>query len=80
MNNSVFVLFWCDAWHSHSSKRIGGIYEDFQQAFDGATELSENSEEGKLSIDDDLNLRIFNQTQNRSENYIIEEWELNKTI
>ena len=80
MKNSVFVLFWCDLHHTHDSKRIAGIFKDFDKAFDGAIKFSKSSEEGRLSIDDKLLLKRINQTQDRNENYIIEEWEINKLI
>ena len=54
MKNSVFVLFWCDSHHTHNSKRIAGIFEDFDKAFDGAIKFSKSSEESRLSIDDKL--------------------------
>ena len=80
MKNSLFVLFWCDLHHTHDSKRIAGIFEDFDKAFDGAIKFSKSSEEGRLSVDDKLLLKRINQTQGRNENYIIEEWEINKLI
>ena len=80
MKNSVFVLFYCDAWHSHSSKRICGVYDDFDNAFDAAKIVAKKSEEGKIKKYDKELLKSINQTQNRSENYIIEELEINKLI
>ena len=80
MKNSVFVLFWCDLHHTHDSKRIAGIFEDFDKAFKGAKKFSKSSNEGKISKDDLYLLEYYKQTQNRSENYIIEEWEINKLI
>ena len=80
MKNSVFVLFWSNSHHTHDSKRIAGIFEDFDKAFDGAIKFSKSSEEGRLSVDDKLLLKRINQTQGRNENYIIEEWEINKLI
>lgn len=80
MKNSVFVLFSCDSHLTHNSKRIAGIFEDFDKAFKGAKKFSKSSEEGRLSIDDKLLLKRIDQTQDRNENYIIEEWDINKLI
>ena len=80
MKNSVFVLFWCDLHHTHESKRIAGIFENFEEAFKGANQLAKTSREGRISIDDNLLLTRLKQTQDRSENYIIEEWKINKLI
>ena len=80
MKNSVFVLFWCDLHHTHDSKRIAGIFESFDLAFKGANKFAKSSEEGRISIDDNLVLTRLKQTQDRNENYIIEEWEINKLI
>ena len=80
MKNSVFVLFWCDLHHTHDSKRIAGVFESFNKAFDGANKFAKMSKEGRISIDDNLLLKRINQTQGRNENYIIEEWEINKLI
>ena len=80
MKNNVFVLFWCDLHHTHDSKRIAGIFENFDGAFDGAYEFSKKSIDGKLSINDRELLLEYYQTQSRNENYIIEEWETNKLI
>lgn len=80
MKNSVFVLFWCDLHHTHDSKRIAGVFESFDLAFIGANKFAKNSKEGRISIDDNLLLTRLKQTQDRNENYIIEEWEINKLI
>jgi len=80
MKNSVFVLFWCDLHHTHDSKRIAGVFESFNKAFDGANKFAQMSKEGRISIDDNLLLTRLKQTQDRNENYIIEEWEINKLI
>ena len=80
MKNSVFVLFWCDLHHTHDSKRIAGIFEDFDLAFKNAKTFSKLSSEGKISKDDLYLLEYYGQTQSRNENYIIEEWEINKLI
>lgn len=80
MKNSVFVLFWCDLHHTQESKRIAGIFENFEKAFKGANQFAKMSKDGRISIDDNLLLTRIKQTQDRIENYIIEEWEINKLI
>ena len=80
MKNSVFVLFWCDLHHTQDSKRIAGIFENFNKAFGDANQFAKKSVDGKLSSADRFDLWNYKQTQNRNENYIIEEWEINKLI
>lgn len=80
MKNSVFVLFWCDLHHTHDSKRIAGIFEDFDKAFEGAEELAKRNGSFGLGNHDKFLLKNIKQTQDREENYIIEEWEINKLI
>ena len=80
MKNSVFVLFWCDLHHTHDSKRIAGVFESFNKAFDGAVEFSKRDGSLGLGNHDKFLLKTIKQTQDRNENYIIEEWEINKLI
>ena len=80
MKNNVFVLFWCDLHHTNDSKRIAGIFKDFNKAYLGANQFAKKSVDGNLSSADKFNLWNYKQTQDRNENYIIEEWEINKLI
>lgn len=72
----VFILFECDAWHSHESKSRLGIFTDHAKAVIYADRHSKVTEEGELSKHDVLLLGLkncgINQTQGRSQNYIIE--------
>ena len=76
----VFVLFWCDIHHSHDSKRIAGVFDHFDKAFDGAIELSKKDGSLGLGNHDQFMLKNYKQTQDRDENYIIEEWKINQLL
>ena len=81
---ALFILWTCDAWHTHSSKRFAGVFETHELAQKNAKNDTKKSSEGKLSKDDEFHLSNLpggiSQTQGRSENYIIEEVELNKLV
>lgn len=80
----AFVLYSCDTWHTHDSKVLLGVYTRHALAVKQADEHSKQSEEGELSKDDVLLLGDINggikQTQNISENYIIEVEQLNQKL
>ena len=80
MKTKLSVLFWCDANHTHNSRKLAGVFDDLHKAFRAANKDSKNSEEGKLTPDDKFNLMKYKQTQNRGENYLIEERELNQLL
>lgn len=76
----LFIIYTCDANHMNSTKIAIGYYNDFDAARGAILLHSLKSSEGILSEDDLFNLRTIKQTQNRSENYIIEEVPLNTLL
>jgi hypothetical protein len=75
----VIILYTCDDWHRHSSKIPLGVFTEKFKAVNFAKLHASKSEEGKLDEHNVFLLTTIDQTQNRSENYIIEECELNPT-
>lgn len=82
--DEVFVLFTTDTWHTPDSKSLIGVFTSHAKAVKGADDHSKESEEGELSKHDVLLIGWknggINQTQGRSENYIIEKWLTNVLI
>jgi len=73
----VRILFTTDAWHSHSSKAMIGVFTRIDKALKAAAEHAKESEEGDISSHDFELLQDIGQTQGRTENYILETVELN---
>lgn len=73
----VRVIFTTDAWHSHSSRQMIGVFSRMDKALKGIEEHAKSSEEGEISSHDLELLQDIGQTQGRGENYIIETVELN---
>lgn len=76
----LFIIYTCDANHMKSSYNTIGYYTDFDLARGAVLKDSLQTSEGLLSQHDMILLNQIKQTQNRSENYIIEEVELNKLL
>lgn len=75
----IVILYTCDAWHNYTSNSPIGVFTEKFKAVNFAKLHASKSEEGKLDKHDVFLLSTIDQTQNRDENYIIEEWELNPT-
>jgi hypothetical protein len=72
---TIFVVYTCDAWHSHASKRIFGVFTTKNKAILALSKVPE------LSKNDMKKLCEFShQTQGLDENFILEEIELNKVF
>ena len=70
------LLYTCDAWHSHRSKSLQGIFTD-EKAFKQYLEDMRKDKKNKLSREDIQELRQYNQTQGRDLNYLIDIEEIN---
>lgn len=73
----VFAVFQADAWLSHASRDLLGIYSTRKKA------MKRIKGKTKLTDDDIWSLDNYNQTQcreNADDNYIIEEIEVNKDL
>lgn len=72
--DTVLILYETDAWHTHASKSIIGV-------FSGADELNAYLQKmvrkRRISQDDYEELLSQNQTQGRQDNYMIEEEDVN---
>lgn len=75
--NKLFIVNLCDANHMKSTYEPIGYFEYSDEAVDAVIEHAANSEDGALDEDDAFLIWTIRQTQNRSENYIIEEVPLN---
>ena len=73
-NVHALLLYSCDAWHTHSSKELLGVFTDNDRFNDYIGDMKSS---GKLSGEDAEDLLSQNQTQGLDENYIIDEEELN---
>lgn len=73
----ALVLFTCNAWHSTNSMTMIGIFSSVNAAISFACNHAEKSEEGEIDDDDMHLLNHCHQTQGRSINYQIEEYDLN---
>lgn len=78
--NKLFIVYTCDANHMHSSKIAIAYCDGPLLARFKINEHSLKSSEGKLKKHDRELIDTINQTQNRSENYIIEEVPLNTLL
>lgn len=78
--NSIFIVSTCDANHMRSSIEPIAYATDEIGARQLVLKHSKKSYEKVIKEDDHFLLRTINQTQNRSENYIIEEVPLNALL
>ena len=79
---TVIIIYTCDANHYNDSKRVWTVASNKEMAIQlikrHAKTMNESDPDNELLSDDDLyNLEHIEQTQNRSVNYIIEEFEVN---
>ena len=72
----IYVVFSCDSWHMNNSKVPLAYCSTFDRAVEQTVDRSKNSDEGVLNSDEIAMVYNFNQTQNREENYIIQEQEV----
>lgn len=71
MARSVTIAFSCDAWHSHASKEIVGVFSTKKIALKNLKKF--------LDREDLYDLEQHNQTQGRETNYILESYTINAT-
>lgn len=62
--NEIIILYSCDAWHSHASKEVLGVFTDWNT-------MVVNHLEKYLNRDEIIELKS-GQTQGREQNYIVE--------
>jgi hypothetical protein len=67
----AFVLFSTDAWHTHSSKEVMGVFTEKKRLIKELGKLSDVTEEHLEE------LAANNQTQGHDVNYMIEEFPTN---
>lgn len=72
--DEAIVLFSCDAWHTHSSKDLVGVFTN-KAAY--KQYLSDMKDDKKLSTEDLKDMELYQQTQGRDMNYLIELHEIN---
>ena len=65
---TYYLVYSCGAWHSHSSKKVIGVFTTRNNAMKGI----ENHSNYTLTKDDKDNLERINQTQGKNINYMIE--------
>jgi hypothetical protein len=70
----IVIVSSADAWHSHSSKEIIGVFRTKETA------VKRTVKKFKLSEDDRTMLDAHNQTQGRETNYIIDTYPTNQFI
>lgn len=75
--NKLFIVYTCDANHMKSTYEPIGYFEYSDKAVEAVIEHAASSEDGALDEDDAFLIWTIRQTQNLSENYIIEEVPLN---
>lgn len=68
-NQEVYILFSCNQWHEHDSKRLVACFTDTNNVLDYVFKF--------LSSDDAKNLIDNGQTQGRETNYILNTEKLN---
>lgn len=73
-NGNAWLLYSSDAWHTHSSKALIGVFTDSDRFSDYIGDMRSS---GKISGENAEYLLLHNQTQGLEENYIVEEEELN---
>lgn len=74
MNKEIFILFSCDNWHTHDSKRLIGVFENKTLI---ATFIRKNFKQvGQAHIEA---LMENNQTYGIEPNFLIETEKLNPT-
>ncbi len=62
----IYILYTCDAWHSHSSMTAIGTFSSLEMA---AEFLRRNKRKFKLKTEEIEEFEMFQQTQGREENY-----------
>lgn len=72
---TVTIIYTCDAWHSHNSKSILGVFTTKEKAINAISRHN-----NKLTISDISALSAFNQTQGLEENYLLDSATLNPTL
>ena len=73
---TLLVLFQTDAWLSHSSKILKGIFLTEKKLINSL----KKEDWIKLTIEDKNNLKSINQTQSRQINFLIEKIKINTII
>jgi hypothetical protein len=68
---TIFVVYTCDAWHTHASKRIFGVFTTKNKAI---LAIKKTAKFYPRLVPD---LAANNQTQGLEENFIIDETTLN---
>jgi hypothetical protein len=75
----MYILYSTNEWHDHSSKKVLGIFKKKEfLVSELKSALRKTIELDDLSEDDENSLLTIDQTQGRTINFLIEEYELNK--
>ena len=75
----MYILYSTNEWHEHSSKEVLGIFKKKEfLVSELKSALRKTIELDDLSEDDENSLLTIDQTQGRTINFLIEEYELNK--
>ncbi len=77
---TIFTLLTCNAWHNFAGMDVIGAFTTKEKAVQFAIIHAHNSEDGKIDSDDIVLLKTISQTQNRSENYQINQHYMNPQI
>jgi len=72
-NSEIYLLYSCDAWHTYSSMKLLGV-------FDNMNTMAENYLTSLLSVEEVAEILENSQTQGRETNYIILTEPLNPTL
>lgn len=75
----MYIVYSTNQWHEHSSKEVLGIFKKKEFLISELKSiLKKTIGIDDLSKDDEANLFAIDQTQGRTINFLIEEYEFNK--
>lgn len=75
----MYIVYSTNQWHEHSSKDVLGVFQKKEFLISELkSALKKIIDIDDLSEDDEANLFTINQTQGRTINFLIEEYEFNK--
>lgn len=73
-SDKVIMLYSTDAWHTHTSRQLIGVFSDQGEL---NRYLSEMEQANEMTDEDMAMLVSQNQTQGRDTNYLVETEEIN---
>lgn len=78
-DNTVYVLYTCDAWRTYGSRNMEAICSSMEQVFVFVEEIAKEIKEELTEYDYEC-LKMYSQTQGHSTNFSIDAICLNEKL